>query len=279
MQNDAVGTNNGTVYGATLTTDRFGSLDQAFDFNGTNTYIAFSQSTGNIPGATQMTISAWVTFSGAAAAQAFFGHWCNHSTYYGQNIGVMLYRQTGNSISISMTAGTGCFGTARLTTNSWHNIVFAFKGDEPLNVNRMRLFIDGQADTLDLTQPSSVPAVVGSLAVSTLLGARQEPRGNIEFYSGGIDDMRIYNRALSSDEVAQLYAIESGPEVDLIKSVKPSFKKPTLTTNYQMQLSADMKTWTNYGAAFTATNNSMVYPQNVDVDNWNSLYFRLHVSP
>jgi hypothetical protein len=40
-----------------------------------------------------------------------------------------------------------------------------------------------------------------------------------------------------------------------------------------------LSTWTNYGAAFTATNTSMVYPQYFDVDNWNSLYFRLKTTP
>jgi hypothetical protein len=69
------------------------------------------------------------------------------------------------------------------------------------------------------------------------------------------------------------------PVVNLIKAVKPSFNNLTLTTNYQLQLSADMLTWTNQGSAFTATNTSMVYPQYWDVDNWNSLFFRLQVTP
>ena len=38
--NDASGNgNNGTVYGATLTADRFGSVASAYEFNGTNAYI------------------------------------------------------------------------------------------------------------------------------------------------------------------------------------------------------------------------------------------------
>jgi hypothetical protein len=70
-----------------------------------------------------------------------------------------------------------------------------------------------------------------------------------------------------------------GLEVVLIKAVKPAFLNLSLGTNYQMQISGNLNTWTNYGAAFTATNTSMVYPQYFDVDNWNSLYFRVQVSP
>lgn len=91
-----------------------------------------------------------------------------------------------------------------------------------------------------------------------------------------VKDFRIYNRALSASEVQQLYAIEYGPIVSLIKSVRPSFSNLTLTTNYQLQVSTDLVNWTNSGSSFTATNSSMVYPQYFDVPNWNQLFFRLH---
>jgi hypothetical protein len=94
-----------------------------------------------------------------------------------------------------------------------------------------------------------------------------------------VKNFRIYNRALCSNEVVQLYAIESGPTVNLIEALKPSFSSLYVGTNYQLQISGDMNTWTNYGAAFTATNSSMIFPQYFDVGNWNSLFFRLQVSP
>jgi hypothetical protein len=96
---------------------------------------------------------------------------------------------------------------------------------------------------------------------------------------GSLSDIRIYNRALSDSEVQQLYAYESPPLVNLIKAVKPSFLSLSVGTNYQLQVSPDMNTWTDQGSPFTATNTSMVYPQCWDVDNWNQLFFRLQVSP
>ena len=96
---------------------------------------------------------------------------------------------------------------------------------------------------------------------------------------GKLDDVRIYNRALSSNEVQQLYAYEYGPHVNLIKAVKPSFDGLALGTNYQLQLSADMSTWTNEGFSFTATNSNMIYPQYWEVENWGQLFFRLQLAP
>ncbi len=94
-----------------------------------------------------------------------------------------------------------------------------------------------------------------------------------------LDDVRIYNRALSAAEVRQLYLYEAGPQVDLIKAVKPSFRNLTLSTNYQLQVSSDMNHWTNEGTPFTATSTTMIYPQYWDVENWNSLFFRLQMTP
>jgi hypothetical protein len=99
------------------------------------------------------------------------------------------------------------------------------------------------------------------------------------FFRGGIDDVRIYNRALASNEVAALYALESGPRIELIKAVKPALSSLMVGTNYQLQLSSDLLTWTNHGAPFAATNTSMIYPQYWDVDNWGKLFFRLQVVP
>lgn len=70
-----------------------------------------------------------------------------------------------------------------------------------------------------------------------------------------------------------------GPLLSLLKAVKPSFTNLLVGTNYQLQVSGDLNTWTNHGAAFTATNTSQVYPQYWDVDNWGSLFFRLKTTP
>ena len=99
-------------------------------------------------------------------------------------------------------------------------------------------------------------------------------------FDGLIDDVRIYNRALSASEVQQLYQFEAGPAaVALIEAVKPSFNNLVLGIPYQLQASTDLNTWTNLGSAFTATNTSMTYPQYFDVPNWNQLFFRLNVAP
>ena len=82
----------------------------------------------------------------------------------------------------------------------WHMACFNFD----TNTLKATLFVDGvqvsnmQLDSI-LRAPvgPSYPLIIGGQAQST------------ERFIGLIDDVRIYNRALSSNEVAQLYAIES----------------------------------------------------------------------
>lgn len=99
------------------------------------------------------------------------------------------------------------------------------------------------------------------------------------FFQGTIDDIRIYNLALSSNQVQQLYVYESQPIVSLKKAVKPSFANLYLGTNYQLQVSTDLSTWTNSGSPFAPTNSVMDYPQYFDVDNWEQLFFQLQTTP
>jgi hypothetical protein len=68
-------------------------------------------------------------------------------------------------------------------------------------------------------------------------------------------------------------------QIGLIKALKPSFSGLLIGTNYQLQVSAGLNTWTNQGAPFTASGPTMVYPQYWDVDNWGQLFFRLQVAP
>jgi hypothetical protein len=83
----------------------------------------------------------------------------------------------------------------------------------------------------------------------------------------------------TSTPVIYIYAPAGAEQVGLLKAVEPVFSDLLIGVNYQLQTSGDLNTWTNQGAAFTATNATMVYPQYWHVDNWGQLYFRLQVAP
>jgi hypothetical protein len=62
-------------------------------------------------------------------------------------------------------------------------------------------------------------------------------------------------------------------------TVTPSFKGLLVGTNYQLQVSTDLSTWSNTGPMFTASSASEAYPRPFGVTNGNRLFFRLQSSP
>ena len=78
------------------------------------------------------------------------------------------------------------------------------------------------------------------------------------------------------------FSFFQAPQLKLSKQgrvVTPSFSYLTTGTNYQLQISTNLATWSNQGSAFTATNRSMDYPLAWNVDNGESLFFRLTLVP
>jgi Concanavalin A-like lectin/glucanases superfamily len=149
---------------------------------------------------------------------------------------------------------------------AWHHLSFVRDGDN------CRLFFDSVLvqQTTALTRfVTDTSMVIGNVSFAdTRYG-----------FTGALDDIRIYDRALSDSEIKALYEYESGPSVSLIKAVKPAFSNLTVGNNYQLQLSSETTTWTNQGAPFTATSSTMVYPQYWDVNNWADLFFRIATVP
>jgi hypothetical protein len=251
--------------------DRFGNPSNALQFaNGT----AFIQSVNNvgISGNANRTITFWVNHVEVTPwPQSAAVQWGNNSASGGlSTLGVNNITTTTPYVFDHAHVFFGGFNAdcvspalTNVSLGQWHHYAFTYTG----NLTTASLFLDG------------VPVTFTQSGVTTLVTVDTP----LKLYGGAtnssVDEVRIYNRALSPSEVQQLYDYEAGPEVALIKAVKPSFTKLTLSTNYQLQVSADLNTWTNQGSCFTATNTSMVYPQYFDVLNWNSLYFRLKTCP
>jgi len=83
------------------------------------------------------------------------------------------------------------YGTREITLGQWHHVAGVYDG------KRMSLYIDG---TLDASQEASGPIGVDDDPV--LIGENAEQRER--FWTGQIDDVRVYNHGLSDEDVAVL---------------------------------------------------------------------------
>ena len=76
----------------------------------------------------------------------------------------------------------------------WVHVAAIFDGRQPVNSNRIKLYIDGQEKSLDLTG-NILPALIDSANYDMRIGNN---------YPGLIDDVRIYNYALDVAEINAL---------------------------------------------------------------------------
>jgi concanavalin A-like lectin/glucanase superfamily protein len=297
--NDASGNgHNGTNINAILAPDRFGVSNACYSFNGTNSHIDIGSSIALGKPHDAMTISVWflartnynpqfgpvlqiiTDFSGPD------GYSPTGDDYYFASLWFSSLQDGTNQLFFDNRSYPLSFLNDSMTVvddNRWHSCAVVLDG-QGTNL----LYVDGVLSAQD-SSIATLSGVVASPYVgyydSTLnylnnqfwrIGASQWSGQIWNVFNGLIDDVRIYNVALSSNQVQQLYQYESLPQIALLEAVVPSFSNLYVGTNYQLQISTNLSgTFTNYGSTFAATNSTMTYPQYFNVANWSQLFFRL----
>lgn len=186
--------NNGTVNGATLTTDRFGNSNSAYDFDGLTSYI---YGVGvNLPqGDTTRTVSLWVKTGGGFSANTggTTGVVFNYGTLsFIQRFGVLLDDNTLNNYLCSQSNDYPTFNP--VPANTWTNIVWVYS-----NTN-LYLYINGILTT------TGTILNINTIGQNFVFGNTiPNSWGQYEKYKGTIDDIGIWNRALTPSEISQLY--------------------------------------------------------------------------
>jgi hypothetical protein len=196
--------NNGNVNGATLTTDRFGNENSAYSFNGTNGFINVANSLSLSP-TNSISLCGWIK----SRSTNFFDRIINKSHNVAQNYAT--YQLITRNASLSATPGfTLRFGTG----NSQLSSDYLYSGDNIGNVYfDIWQFIVGTWDGTAMKFYQN-GILISSTARTGLLnytngdlqfGKGLGGTGLPQFYEGEIDDIGIWNRALTQQEITNLY--------------------------------------------------------------------------
>ena len=214
--NDASGNGvNGVQVGAPqLTADRFGVPNSAYHFNGGTDSIFISRVSVDTQPNAITTVTFWMNWDGTFYAPTDAGGfpfgWGNSSGVY--HYGGAINPHPSPPVFGLIGNGSGdIFGTY-VSSNAlrhWIHVVAEFNNGD---VKGGRVYTNGVAVGTSIYS-SGFPsggtfqtAVTTNAFISGFGGYTARYR-----FVGSIDDVRIYNRALSSNEVAQLYAYESTP--------------------------------------------------------------------
>ena len=186
--------NNGTVNGATLTTDRFGNANSAYNFDGIDDFIEIQDNNSlNNP---NLSIGFWINTSAVVYQQVLYKVSIN--TAQNEEYSIPINLNNPNEINLdlknnSCSPGVGWvyFGNSALLSN-WKHIVFTHDG------SITRFFLDGNL----INSQNANFGISNCPGGSLLLGIAW----NLQHaFDGSLDDIGIWNRALTQQEITDLY--------------------------------------------------------------------------
>ncbi|MCW1892499.1 MAG: prepilin-type N-terminal cleavage/methylation domain-containing protein [Candidatus Uhrbacteria bacterium] len=164
-----------TITGATWSTDTPSGQGCSLSFNGSSNWVATPVTTPI--SLNNFTITGWMKTSNSAGLQVAFSN------------GLHAIHTNGNVMRL---CANGCtMGTKNVTDGKWHFI--AVVGDS----KSIRQYIDGSS-TPEITQGASANITSGTFYIGAM-------NSSSYFYNGLLDDLHIFTRAASAQEIQYLY--------------------------------------------------------------------------
>jgi hypothetical protein len=197
--NDASGNgNNGTVTGATLTTDRFGNANSAYLFNGTSNYIdlGINRKIDSLSG--NFSMSYWVNTS-ASAYQSVLSSYSTQGWRFVSRLTYDSAMTDFNAVpSISWQHVDSHKNAIQL--NTWENLIVVRSATSYTMYLNGVLVSTSTISANALNNPTS-PFATTRIGYNFVGGTGTGG----EYFTGKIDDILIYNRAITSTEISSIY--------------------------------------------------------------------------
>lgn len=201
--NDIQGTNNGTLKGGASITAT-GLVGKAFSFDGTNSYVEIPDAPAL--DATNLTIEIWVRFesldsagSGAPAGDQYLVFKQNTRSSDFEGFDLSKHRVAGGDVFrflVSPAAGNAVEidSTTLLSTGVWYHVA-AVRGS-----NFTQIYVNGQ-----LERQTNVTVAQNYGSQPLFFGTSGQSSWDRKL-KGALDEVSLYNRALSSNEIAAVYS-------------------------------------------------------------------------
>jgi len=187
--------NNGLIHGATFTYDRKGEPNSAILFDGVNDYIECGSSSKLKVFNNSITISAWIKINGRGLnwGRIVLGGQVNTSYTLTQS-------KEGDRILWRITSGNRRFDvfSSSLDKAKWYHITAVYNG------NKLIVYINGELDKFAYAN-GNINTNSKTIVIGGETGVHGGNPSKPSSFNGSIDDIRIYNKVLSSKEIKLLY--------------------------------------------------------------------------
>lgn len=201
--------NNGTVNGASLTSDRLNLTSKAYSFNGSSNYIAlkntFFSSPSKVPA---FSYSFWINPSSFPSGNK--GYAISVKEGYWRMVGISLLDNGIIQFAASQPSPQGYFdvrSTKSIELLKWSHVIVSFKDGV------VSIFINGEKNNVQIVlDPIRYPSIEfeflqqGNATSTNYFGAAHPVSPGItNYYHGKLDDLAVWNRTLTADEVSKIY--------------------------------------------------------------------------
>ena len=195
---DNAGLNDGTLTDMDPATDWVaGKVGNALEFDGTDDHVLVGDVL-DFGASDDFTISVWVYRDDTGRDDRVL--WKKNSTNASDS-GYLLYIDSGNDVRFFISDGTDQYfmqSTTDILSPGWHHFVIVWDDDSAAGT---KMYIDAADDNASHT--GTISAIDSpSNAVPLTIGAESDLG---KFFDGKLDDVRIYDRALTAQEVQDLY--------------------------------------------------------------------------
>ena len=214
--------NDGENNGATLTADRFGNPKSAYSFDG-NDFISFQNNPVGFVGTGSFSISCWFQTNVIGDQHIIFmGNDRQGSTTGEEDAGICIIPYNNKELLIYAYAqdnngnSTLNYITSKIITNTWyHSVVIVSNQETQLYLDGVKIYCVPNSLPCDNNNPYNFSIPEWN---NMRFGAAHWDNSARTFLNGALDDVRIYNRVLSEDEIKQLYTGNNSPPTPDIKA-------------------------------------------------------------
>ncbi len=181
-----------TFYGA-------GIIGQAGYFDGSNDF-ATTSAHSVLNGVSTLTVAGWANLRTSTSRGSIFNRWTSATNW------LNLQFWISNQVNVTVANGTTPFGTFSTGVGTvpprtqWNHYAMVFDGTQTGNANRLKAYVNGELVTLAFT--GTIPATAPTMTNNDRIGYDTHNSLSLD---GAADDIRVYSRALSQEEVKALY--------------------------------------------------------------------------
>lgn len=175
-----------------------GHLSNAYTFDGSNDYVdIYSSDLNSVFNPDEGTLVAWAKVSDSSVWSDGAADWIVNMRVDSNNI-VQFFENNGNLYTYYYAGGTQKSISHATTTTEWFQVVLTWNASS----DEAKFYFNGSQQGSTQT---GLGTWIGNLSsTQSVIGALNNS-GNSS-WSGDINDVRLYNRALSTEEIADLYS-------------------------------------------------------------------------